>query len=350
MNDEIQFTLLAIVGVIMALIGVSFIVPGGAGSLTASAFASVNFSLFDAQGKFLISFDNFENIHTVVLDENHKVSLFDIERGSDENMFWIGSDSGLFVSRDGGLTWNQFATSDNEITSASSVFALLSVASNGKEFLISVFENGVGTVYFTRDGFFSLEKVVNFADEVPYDLYLAQDRLYLAMSTGQLIRYNLSQDHARVVNTFKSPIVDISVASDGYVYLRFGSGALARGTSLLDEFELIRAPRRGFLSLFGGAPVRIFDWDKYGNVYILSGNAVYVSSDSGKTFVSFSSIPLTREKIDALSVHGSVIRVISGRRMYTSYDLGSNWHIQDLPNTFPINHIYMIGERVILGQ
>jgi hypothetical protein len=335
----------------LAPLGIGIASTSGGGSLFASAFAAVDPSLFNAQGELLVSFDNFENVHTVMVDQQAPLTVLSFHQGSDANIFWMGTDRGLWLSRDGGLTWNRFITSNNQITASASVFSVLPVDTQGKEYYISVYQNGVGTVYYTQDEMFSLEKVVTFEQEVPYDMYLVQDRLYFAMSTGQLMRYNTTRDDARVVNAFSSPVTDIMVPGDGYVYLSLASGTLLRSDSLVGEFSRVRVPSRGLGGLFGASGrVASVAWATNGTMYVLSGDAVYMSTDHGAHVTLFKSIPLTKERIDALSVHGTTIHVVSNQRLFTSVNGGNDWSIRDLPNRFKVSHMYFVGGRIILGR
>ena len=355
-KDTVQFVGLLVLGTVLIIgalapLGISIAGSGGGGSLIASAFAAVDPSLFSAQGELLVSFDNFENVHTVTVDQQAPLTVFSFHQGSDRNIFWMGTDRGLWLSRDGGLTWNRFITSNNQITAGASVFSVLPVDEQGKEYYVSVYQNGVGTVYHTQDEMFSLEKVVNFEQEVPYDMYLVQDRLYFAMSTGQLMRYNITRDDVRVVNVFSSPVTDIMVPGDGYVYLSLGSGKLIRSDSLVGEFSKVRVPSRGFGGLFGASGrVASVDWANDGTMYVLSGDGVYMSTDHGVHFTLFKSIPLTKERIDALSVYGTTIHLVSDHRLFTSVNRGNDWSIQDLPNRFKVAHMYFVGGRIILGR
>jgi len=353
MDDKIIFAAFLIVAVIGVFIGLSTSVGVGVVSfgengngLFASAFAAVSTDLSSTVGQFLISFDDFENIHQVVLDQAVPVKVFDIASHLPTNRMYAGTDRGLFMSRDGGLTWNRLKTYANEISQDALVFRLVPLSSNGNEYLLSVFQNNVGTVYITRDAFFTLEKIVDFDDEAPYDMRLIENRLYLAMSNGQLTLYDIARDHARVVNTFKEPIVRIDTPSDGYVYLLLKNGSLLKGQSLLSDFRAVKVPGGSF---FRSALVKNLEWDNVGTLYVHTQNGMLRSSDSGATFETIKSIPMVEDRIDAIAVHENVIYVISEQRMFTSFDGAKNWKIKDIYNQFPVAHLYFIGERAVLS-
>jgi len=360
MDDTLSFALVFIIGIacLAAMVFASFggdidvLVPGGAdGSLLASASAAVQSDdVSKTVGQFLISFDYFKNVHTTVLDPRQEIRVLDVEIHSDSNRMYAATDRGLFLSRDGGLTWNRFVTSANEITDAASMFSLISLSSNGDEYLVSVFSGGVGTVYRTRDSFFSLEKIIDFDGEVPYDMRLAGSELYLAMSSGQLIAWDLSKNHTRVVNAFRSPIVRIYAPSDGKVYLLLKSGTLLKGNSLASDFKQVRVSVLGFLPFWKGAKVLRLAWDKSGTLYAHAAAGVWKSTNSGISFALLKNIPMQKKQIDALAVDGTIIHVVSGTRMFSSYDGARHWKVTDLPNKFKVSNIYFTGDRIVLSM
>ena len=355
MDNKFIVSALVILGIFGALFGLSLVAAPvssayqSSSHLFATALAAVDPAAFGGGGKFLVSFDNFKNVHTMITDQHTVTRLFNVVRGQDRNIFWAGTDHGLFLSRDGGLTWNRFVTSDNEITGDSLVFSVLPYSSDGTSFLVSVFENGVGSVYRTDDSFFTLNRIVDFAGEVPYAMYRNGHVLYLGMSTGQLIRYNLAYDYAKVVNAFSKSVVHFYPTSSG-MYIQLSSGKLLHSTQFPSEFTQVKVPRQGFSGLFGSGVVQTPSWNSVGTLYVLSDNKVYKSLDHGTTFALLKTIPLTTESIDAFAVHNDALYVVSGTRMFISHDGGENWHIQDLNNTFKIANFYFVGGRVILGQ
>jgi len=152
MDDKIYFIGLIIIGGIGVLIGLSVFSSGfSSGSLAASpmdlftsAFAAVETDWSSSVGQFLVTFDNFKNSHQEILSPNNPIKIFDfyVDNQSKDKTAWIGTDHGLFLSRDGGLTWDQFTSSNNEISGQSMVFKVLSASSGGGDFFVSVFLDG----------------------------------------------------------------------------------------------------------------------------------------------------------------------------------------------------------------
>lgn len=353
MDDKIYFIGLLIVGAIGALVGLSLI--GGATSgniianpsdIFASVFAAVETDWSSSVGQFLITFDNFGNFHQEILDENNKTRIFDVNSYLKYNMFWIGTDHGLFLSRDGGLTWNRFSSSNGEINDQSFVFKVLPASGNGEDFFISVFSNGQGTIYQTWDYFFHLKKLMGFDGEAAYDIYRSGNYLYFAMSTGQIIRYNLANGQTRVVNAFSSPVLKIYYPGDGSFYLLLKDGTLEKGDTLASSFHKIGIPR-GWL--FGSNPAKNVAFDS-GTIYVLTAGGIQASYDGGKTFSLLKRIPILKKQIDAMGMSNGALYVASGQNLYISYDGGENWKIIEMNNQFKASQFYFTGGRVLLSM
>lgn len=354
MDDNVYFIGLIVVGAIGAIIGLSLL-GGGFGTsgvsanpldLFASAFASVQTDWSSSVGQILVSFDNFNNSHQIILDEKSQIKIFDVSSYLAQNMMWIGTDNGLFLSRDGGLTWNRFSSSNGEINPQSMVFKVLSASGNGEDFFISVFSNGHGAVYRTWDYFFHLKKVMDFDGEGAYDMYRSGNNLYFAMSTGQLIKYNLVSDEATVVNVFSSPILKIYHPGDGYFYLLLKNGVLLRNDALSGSFTTLKTPGNW---LFGTTPIKNVVFDS-GALYILTKDGVQASYDNGDSFALLKHIPILRKQIDAMGAYNGTLYVVSVQNLYISQDGGINWKIVPLGNEFMTGQFYFTGGRIILSR
>lgn len=362
MGEKLSYILLFIVaigGLFLFLsggIGAVALSGGSGNSLFASAFAMVetNFAPTVKQGEFLISFDNFKNIYTTILDKSQATKVFDVDGASPQTTFYVATDHGLFLSNDGALTFNRFVTSNNEINANSIVYRVLPFSNTGKDFFVSVYNNGVGTVYSTNDYFFHLTKVVDFQGEAAYDMAVSGNTLYIALSNGQLIHYNRATQEMRVVEAFSSPAVKIQQGPDGTFYFLLKSGDVKTAPSLDGPFESLHTPSDGsFLSFFlpfWSSPVSRVDFDAAGRLYVLNSRGVWKSADKGAHWELLATIPIQTKNIDTVAVHNGIVYVVSGTRMYISRDFGRNWKIQDLQNQFKISNIFFVRDRIIMGM
>lgn len=318
------------------------------GGFFASAFAAVETTWSSTVGQFLISFDNFKNVHQIILDKESRIRVYDVDPNNRLNEVYVSTDKGLFLSRDGGLTFNRFISSNNEIDKNTNVFKVLSASSNGEDYFISVFKNGKGYVYRTYDYFFNLEALIDFDNEAPYDMYRTGNSLYLAVSNGQIIHFNLKTKESRVVNVFSSPILKIQKSPNGGFYLLSKSGVILKGNSLEGKFVTAKTPGGGWL--FSGSPVGALHFDSNGNMYILNSEGIYVSYNNGNDFTLLKQIPIQKKQIDAMGINNGKIYAISGTRLFTSSNGGTDWKIDDLDNEFKITRIFFMGPKVIMSM
>jgi len=318
------------------------------GGFFASAFAAVETNWSSTVGQFLISFDNFKNVHQIVLDKESQIRVYDVDPNNRLNEVYISTDKGLFLSRDGGLTFNRFISSNNEIDKNTNVFKVLSASNNGEDYFISVFKNGKGYVYRTYDYFFNLEPLISFENEALYDMYRNGNSLYLAVSNGQIIHFNLKTKEARVVNVFSSPVLKIQKSPKGGFYLLLKSGSVLKGNSLEDKFVKAKIP--GGSWLFGGSPVGALHFDAVGNMYILNSEGIYISYNNGDDFTLLKQIPIQKKNIDAIGINNGKIYAVSGTRLFTSSNGGKDWKIDDLDNKFKITRIFFMGSKVIMSM
>lgn len=315
--------------------------------LFASALAAVETDWSSSVGQFLISFDHFKNIHRVVIDNSAPLKVFDVDGNLAENQMYASTDRGLFLSRDGGLTWDRFTSSNNEISASSMVFKVLPASGNGEDYFISVFDGAKGYVYRTWDYFFHLESLVSFDNEAAYDMYRSGNSLYIAVSNGQLIHYNLATKESRVVNVLSSPIIAIKQSPTGTFFLLLKSGSVMHGTHLEKPFKKLAAPGGGFLF---ASKVNAIHIDGNGDIYTLNSQGIWVSSNSGTSYTLLKHIPIQKTRIDAFAVYRGTIYAISGTKMYRSADGGINWTITELDNSMRINHFFFIGGRAVLSM
>lgn len=352
MDDKGIFFILIILAVVGVLIGLGF--SGGSllsnqnsSGFLASAFAAVETDWATSKvGQFLISFDDLKVVHRQILDPAFNVKIFDVDGFTPQNLMYISTDRGLFLSRDGGLTWNRFISSNNELNSSTNVFKVIPGSANGEDYFISTYFNGKGVVWRTYDYFFHLEPLIDFEEEAVYDIYKQGNFLYLAVSNGQIIKFNLTNKESSVVNVFKSPVLRIKKTSYGF-YLLFKSGNIGKGDNLESKFEKIEIPGGGW---FSSPKVTNFQFNQNGNMYILDSEGVYVSYNGGEKFTLLKHIPIQTKEIDSIGINKGKIYVTSKHKIYISSDGGVNWKIEELPNEFGINSLYFVDGRMILSM
>jgi len=370
MSDKLIFTLLfiaAVVGIyigfngVTSVLGASFdtgdLVPslslsgtsaGENSGFLASAASVIGGASSQESGKFLISFDGLQNIYPANLGANGGVRVYDVDvnTNTSPDIIFVSTNQGLYYSKNTGLTWHIITSGQGELSNASVVLRMIPAGKSG--YIISVFQNERGYVYYTPDAFATIKQLVYFDGEGAYDMALYGNTLYLGMSNGQLIQYDMQKETFRVTHTFSSPIVRLYNNEDGFFYAFLKSGVLMQAVGPLGEYSKITISH-GWLSSGGMSSV---SFATSGDIYALGKDGVYRSQNYGVTFDLIDNIPLLKKQIDTLGVSGNTVYVVSSGRMFISTNNGESWKLQDnIPSDFATNQFYFLGGgRVILSE
>ncbi len=353
MDDTLTFSLLIIIAFIGVFWGISLLNPtgiagllpsGSGGTLLASA-ASAFTGAPAENGTFLISYDTFANVHSATIQSNTPLHVFDVatQTTTQPRTLYLATDHGMVLSFDSGLTWHQFTSSNNEITSDASVLRIVQTGST--TYLISVFQNGEGVMYQTTDNFFTLTPLLNFKHEAAYDMVPTASYLYVGLSNGQVIQYSWKMHTSEVVYVFKSPVARM-VSHNNEWYILLKSGVLITGESLAGPFSQVIVPGGGLFA--SSASVIHMAFDTNGVLYVQTSEGIWRSDDAGKTFVVLKHIPLLSSTINAFEVHGTTVYVFSDGRLFMSTDGGTSWKTQDTATSFTPTRFFFEGDGLVL--
>ncbi len=348
MDDTMKFTLGIIAAVAVVFVGLFGVQGVGAFSSGGGLLASVSHSLQAAPTQnIFMTFNGFKDIHPIPLSTDEKgVSVLSTYASSQHpQQLYVGTDKGLFFSYDGGLTWHRFVTSDNEISEHVQVHALYELSDGS--LLVSVFENGEGVVYRTKDLFFSLERVISFEGETAYSLFESGRFVYMGLSNGQVLEYSLSDETMRVVRSFNAPIVSIERTPYGDISLLSKKGDIYIAPSpSLETGRKVKATG-GFFNLFS-SQVQALEWTREGVLYILDDSGIRVSYDRGKSFDLLGGIP-TGSPIDTFSVQGDTIYVMSGGHIYKSTDGAVYWkQVDSFTRSYDISRMHFFSSQQVM--
>lgn len=283
---------------------------------------------------------------------NKSIDVFDIKISSNNpQLIFAGSNHGLFVSRDAGLNWYNFSDLESSINSNTVVYKILFESKTNQAY-ISVFQNNKGTVYKSKDNFFSLEKIFEIQDEAVYNFDVNGDNLYLGLSNGRLLLYSLKKDESRVLTTLNSAITDLKVSQniEGLIYLTLKSGGFWVSGNNGQSFE-----RMKFLDNYKGAnKINDFSLSFLNNslIYAATDYGLIKSSDTGKSWQVFKSLPVEETAISGLAFldNPGEIFAASNGKIYKSRDYGLNWRtIETGFNDREISIIKPLGDKIIVG-
>ena len=355
MDDTVKFIILLAIGAIGVFFAFSIIQPGvldafgggTGGSLSANVLSVVGSARSDdgAEGEmvFYASYDNLQNIHPVRIKDAGGARITNVRTAQNGKTIFIGTTRGLFVSLDGGLNYKPRSNFSSEAI----ILDVIEGKSQG-EYFISVYENSRGALYRTDNDFFTIEKITDFQREAVYAMYLFGDDVYIGMSNGQLLRYNLTKKVFETLSEFDQQVTGITYASDNFMYILLKNGTLYRGAGPYGDFRRVRIPGG---SLFSAASILQFADDERGAIYIRTKSGIYRSTNSGASFALYDQIPLLANAIDTFGVQDGNIYILSAGRLYTSSYAGVEWSVREVPSPRPLWQSYFMGGgRVILTQ
>ncbi|MEK7555276.1 MAG: hypothetical protein AAB516_00415 [Patescibacteria group bacterium] len=302
----------------------------------ASAFSVFNPPAESRYYKEIISISkDKENFQNVAFHSENQADIFDIKASvASSDLFFAGSDNGLFVSRNGGLDWYVFSDLEKEIDS-SEIYKILTGAEQNNEIFISAFKNNKGVVYKTTDDFFSLEKIFEINDEAVYDFAISGDSLYFGLSDGRILIYSINKKEVSVLTDLGSPIVGLEIRNNGnFIY-----ALLKSGNFLVSENGGKSFSRCKFSDIYRGVKIKMFFVEPTNNfaIYAATNYGLARSYDFGNSWKMLKSIPSEDSAVSALYIDKGEIYAASGEKIYKSRDFGLNWLILDP----------QIGERVI---
>ena len=372
MSDKVNFSLLFVLALVVLYLGFSgpanvlgasfgmgdfvssFSSSGGSSrgnvSLLASAASVIEGAPSTQTGRFLISFDTLRNVYpAAVSSQKGSLRVYDVTVNTHTrpDTLYVSTNQGLYYSDSTGLTWRVFASANGELGAGSVVLRVIP-AGGPNAYIVSVFQNETGYVYYTPDAFVTFKQLMSFNGEGAYDLSLYGNVLYAGMSNGQLIQYRMDTGTLRVSETFSSPIVRLYNTGDGFFYVFLKSGTLLQAASPAGEFQKISL-KSGW---FSSGSMRSVSFASSGDIYALGKDGVYRSQNYGVTFELLNKIPLLEKQVDAVGVLGNTVYVMSAGRMYVSADGGDSWKLQDdIPTNFVVSQFYFLGGgRVILSE
>jgi len=345
--------LIVVWGGLFYLIFFTPLISGTSGNhFLASALSSFS-RVSDTQQKEVIAIFNKEgNYKKTNLHFNKSVDILDIEASPiDSSLIFAGSNQGLFVSKDSGLNWYNFSDVEHKINSDAKVYKIAFNPNKTTEEFISVFYGNKGTIYKSRDNFFSLEKIFEINNEAVYDFDIDGSNLYLGLSNGRLLLHSLEKNGNRVLTSFNSPISQLKVFGyTGLIYLTLKSGGFWVSANFGQSFE-----RMKFLDNYAGAnKINHFESSIINNalIYAATDYGLIRSLNSGESWQVFKSLPTEESSISALAFeeNKNEIFAASNGKIYTSFDNGLSWQITDTGISGRIISIIKpIGDKIVVG-
>jgi hypothetical protein len=275
-----------------------------------------------AQEEIIGFFDNNDGFNRSAFYSDKKVNIFNIRISSDKETLFAGSDRGLFISQDKGLSWQSFSDSQNKISSNAQVYKIL-FNNTGFGFL-SVFQDKKGFLYASNNNFSSLEKLLEFDNAAITDFDILGENLYFGLSDNRLFSYSLREKNLKFLKVFDSPVSRLKLNQSGLLYLTFQKNGLWLSGDFGQTFNQMKFPE-------DASQVYDFLIDSKNNflIFAATDTGFFRSLDGGNNWQALKSLPSEKPIVSTLALRESAgeIFAVYGDKIYKSPDYGISWQI-----------------------
>lgn len=345
--------IISIIFIIIALIYVPQLLNAGIGSLGSGGGLTGGVSKTLAQssngkkGIIAISFNggnNFEEaeVHTSALPQILIINTY-------KNFYIAGTNSGLLVSRDGGLNWHELSDLEKNINSATTIYDF--AKGPGSALYIAAVKNNHGVLYVTNDNFFTITNIWEETKIPLVSIVSDNNYLYMGLDDGRLLRYSFTNETFEKIYSFTSGIQKLSFTGTGNLFVNLKDGSLYKDNGTRSKFANVKNPSSGYFSS-QSAQHLTSDLLNTNSLYITSQNGVYHSENNGSPWKLINTILSSKAQVGSISVYGDLIYLTSEAKFYKSEDAGVTWKVgEPMPTSLKYGTVYIEngGETIILG-
>jgi len=331
---------------IPALIG--FALPGNGIQLGKSNRSS--------SGGVIYFFDEIGGALTQAEFENGEadIDIFDIEFSPDNEVGYSATDKGVYVSNDGGKTWYQWVDLEKKLQPPITVYKIIVDRQNPDTLYLSTFKDSRASIYSSNDKLYTVNKIYDSSDKIiANDIELRGNTLYLGMSNGEVLLYDINDRTYRGLGTLQDSITDLVVKNNGVIYAATKKkGTYARfnasnGWQYLTDQKLMKTS--GAKKIYGfGSQDRIAS-----TLYAASAYGLLKTDNYGKSWTLLNTVlPQNSEIAHVLVTDSGTIYAAKKGTLYKSQDDGTSWSIQSLDDdTREISALenYNGGETIFVG-
>lgn len=266
-----------------------------------------------------------------------------------QKFYIAGTDSGLLVSRDGGLNWNPFADLEKQIDANTKIYDF--ARGPGGALYMAVYKNGHGVLYVTNDNFFTATSIWEEAKISLKAINADRDNLYLGLSDGRLLRYSFANATFDKVTTFESGVKNLVFAGEGNLFAALDNGSVYNDKGTRAKFAKAEITTRSYFASQGGLNLTN-DARSSNTLFLSSFGGLFRSENGGTLWNNIDSILPTNAKIAALAIQSGSLYVTSEAKFYKSDDGGKSWTVSEpMPSTQKFGTLYVEndGKTVIVG-
>ena len=359
MSTTLQFLI-----VILVLVGLFMFLP----NILAFSFGSFGFGdgggtlsqISTLQsGMLAISYDGGATFKSAGVDSPGAPSILTVNasHGTEgaafsDKTYYAGTDQGLLISKDNGLSWHSFVDLEKNIDAKTTVNDLAFNPLTG-DIYAAAYKNDHGVVYATADNFFTVLPI--WTEAKMKVLSLASDRnfLYLGLMDGRMLRYDYVAKNFQEVKNFDSGIKNLNLTEGGKnIFVALVNGNMYSSEDFGVNWSVINTSSQ-FAFFSSGSSVNLTpDFSNTAILYLASTSGIFRSVDKGNSWAALNTILPKNPNIASLAVQNGRIYVTTGSKLYVSGDGGASWNIEEpMPTTNKLGALYVAndGQLVIVG-
>lgn len=310
-------------------------------------------------GILAISYDGGETFKSAGVDAPGTPNILTINAFGGKNgavfsdkTYYAGTDQGLLISKNNGLTWHSFVDLAKNIDAKTTVNDFAFNPSTG-EIFVAAYKNDHGVVYSTADNFFTVDPIWTEAKVKVLSLASDKNFLYLGLMDGRLLRYDYSSKTFAKVMNFDSGVKNLNLTNGGKnMFVSLLNGNMKSSEDFGITWKDIQTSGQ-FAFFSSGSSVSLTpDFSNTAILYLASTNGIFRSLDKGSSWNPLQTILPKSPSIASLAVDNGRIYVTSGSKLYTSADGGADWKVgEPMPTSGKLGSLYVAneGKLVIVG-
>ncbi len=312
-------------------------------------------------GLVAISFDGGATFNEAQIADGVAQNILTIKsRGGEggrasERVFYAGTDHGLLMSKDNGLTWHTWTDLEKNIDANTAIYDIEFDPYTDAIFVAAV-KNGFGIVWRSEDNFMTIQSIWSEPKMPAYALALHDGYVLIGLADGRVLNYDPDLNTFAKLISFNSAVRRLKGTFTNDVVAMLENGDIYRSTSPAEAWTKIQSTggvTQSFLPFFGPSVPKSFgiaiDTLSPSAYYLARSNGLFRSDDRGDTWNLVNSILPNGAVIDSVAAHGGNLYVTSGSKLYESSDGDVSWKIKEpLATKKRLAPIYITGSGSIV--